>query len=188
MSRPLKRLGDHEVTPRGLLSRLLTRMVRVMGIVIKCSAVRPKVVKSVHYCPSTTQMLTREYRDGTSLNGLPTTSVYPTKDENGNLLETEFGLCEYKDYQVVTIQEAPETAPLGQLPRSVDVMVDKDLVDKCKPGDRISVVGCYRALAGKTSAAQSGTFKTVVIANNVQVLGKEIQGIVMTTEDLFNLR
>ena len=180
--------GEYEVSPRGLLSNLLCNMVCVMGIIIKCSPVRPKVVKSVHYCPLTNEMMAREYRDGTSLNGLPTTSVYPTKDANGNLLETEFGLCEYKDYQVITIQEAPEIAPLGQLPRSVDVMVEKDLVDKCKPGDRVKVMGCYRALAGKKSATVSGVFKTVVIANNVQVLGKEIQGIVMTTNDLVNVR
>lgn len=46
----------------------------------------------------------RKYQDMTSLDPYPTSSVYPTKDEDGNLLETEYGLSTYKDHQSFTIQ------------------------------------------------------------------------------------
>ena len=84
--------GSQHVSPRQLLAFLLGRMVCVEGIVTKCSLVRPKVVKSTHFCPATKKFSQREYRDATSFEGAPTQSVYPTKDENNNPLETEFGL------------------------------------------------------------------------------------------------
>ena len=40
----------------------------------------------------------------TSLDPYPTSAVYPTKDDDGNPLETEYGLSTYKDHQTFTIQ------------------------------------------------------------------------------------
>merc|ERR1719464_192729 len=68
----------------------------------------------------------------------------------------------------------PEKAPTGQLPRSVDVIVDNDLVDKCKPGDRVQIVGCYRCLPGKQGGFTSGTFKTILITNQITLMSKEV--------------
>lgn len=64
--------GDLELSPRELGSSHLGRLVKVYGIVTRCSLVRPKLVRSVHYCPDTGATLTREYRDVTALTGLPT--------------------------------------------------------------------------------------------------------------------
>jgi hypothetical protein len=42
-------------------------MVEVEGIVTKCSSVRPKLVKSVQWAPTTGQYTQREYRDAMSM-------------------------------------------------------------------------------------------------------------------------
>jgi len=180
--------GTHIVSPRSLTARYLTHMVCLEGIVTKCSLVRPKMVRSVHYCPATNKFTSRDYRDATDwgTNG-PTGTRYPTKDEEGNPLQMEFGRSTYKANQMVTIQEMPERAPLGQLPRSVDVLLNHDLVDACKPGDRVQIVGVYRALAGQ-SGSTSGMFRTLVMANSVRLLSKDIQGMKLTREDITNIR
>ncbi|CBI30852.3 hypothetical protein VitviT2T_015375 [Vitis vinifera] len=179
---------SRRVTPRDLLSSFIGSMVCVEGIVTKCSLVRPKVVKSVHFCPSSGNFTTREYRDITSNMGLPTGSVYPTRDENGNLLVTEYGLCKYKDHQTLSMQEVPENSAPGQLPRTVDVIVEDDLVDSCKPGDRVAIVGIYKAIPGKSKGSVNGVFRTVLIANNVSLLNKEANTPIYTPEDLKHIK
>ena len=86
----------------------------------------------------------RAYTDLTSFDAYPSTAAYPTQDDDGNPLQTEFGLSKYKDHQTMSVQEMPEKAPAGQLPRSVDIIVDNDLVDQAKPGDRCQIIGKYR--------------------------------------------
>uniref|UniRef100_H3DPC1 DNA replication licensing factor MCM3 n=1 Tax=Tetraodon nigroviridis TaxID=99883 RepID=H3DPC1_TETNG len=168
--------GSKHVTPRTLTSRLLGSMVCVEGIITKCSLVRPKVVRSVHYCPATKKTMERKYTDMTSLDAFPSSAIYPTKDEENNPLETEFGLSVYKDHQTITVQEMPEKAPAGQLPRSVDIILDNDLVDVVKPGDRVQVVGTYRC-PGKKGGFTSGTFRTIMIACNVKQMSKEVSPV-----------
>ena len=50
---------------------------------------------------------------------------------------------------MVALQEMPESTEVGQLPRSVDVLVTNDLVDLAKQGDRIQIVGVYKPLTGR---------------------------------------
>ncbi|XP_074597535.1 minichromosome maintenance 3 [Brevipalpus obovatus] len=166
--------GSKHVTPRTLSSLHLGQIVCIEGIVTKCSLVRPKVMKSVHFCPATKKIIERRYTDLTSYDAFPSSTVYPTKDDDGNLLETEFGLSTFKDHQTFTIQEMPEKAPAGQLPRSVDIIADNDLVDQCKPGDRVQVIGTFRCLPSKQGSYTSGTFRTILLANNVIPMSKEV--------------
>ncbi|KAJ4458492.1 putative DNA replication licensing factor Mcm3 [Paratrimastix pyriformis] len=149
--------GSHHVTPRFLTSNFIGHMVCLEGIAIKASLVRPKVVQTTHYCEIEDKFITREYRDSTSAKGIPTTAAYPTQDEQGHRLVTEFGLSVYEDHQLITVQEPPERAPPGQLPHSIDVILSKDLVDRVKPGDRVQVMGIYKAL-GQSGSGTSGIF------------------------------
>ncbi|RXM28058.1 Zygotic DNA replication licensing factor mcm3 [Acipenser ruthenus] len=179
--------GSKHVTPRTLTSRFLGSAVCVEGIVTKCSLVRPKVVHSVHYCAATKKTMERKYTDLTSLEAFPSSAVYPTKDEENNPLETEFGLSIYKDHQTITIQEMPEKAPAGQLPRSVDIVLDSDLVDQVKPGDRVQVIGTYRCLPGKKGGYTSGTFRTIMIACHVKQMSKEVSPL-FSADDVAKIR
>lgn len=170
--------GSRHVSPRGLNAGLVGGVVKVDGIVTRASVVRPRLVLSVHYCPITKKFHEKTFRDNASVSslavftqnaGMPGSS-YPTKDEDGNPLETEFGMCWYRDSQRITIQEMPEKSPPGQLPRSVEVLIESDLCDACKPGDRVSISGIFRAVGGAASTSGNGMFTTFVVANHITLL------------------
>lgn len=184
--------GANHVNPRTLRATYLGKFVCIEGIVTRCSLVRPKVVKSIHYAAKTNSHYMREYRDATTPgNPIPTGAVYPATDDSGNPLITEFGFSTYRDHQSLSIQEMPERAPAGQLPRSVDVILDDDLVDRAKPGDRVSIVGIYRSLGNRNAAQSSSTFKTVILCNEISLLstkaGGGIAAPVITTRDIENI-
>ncbi|KAK6098174.1 hypothetical protein BDV3_004456 [Batrachochytrium dendrobatidis] len=180
--------GEHNVSPRSLSAMHLGTIVCLEGIVTRCSLVRPKVARSVHYCEETKIFYSREYRDGTSLeNAVPTGSVYPKEDNEGRPLTTEFGFSTYRDYQTMSIQEMPERSPAGQLPRPTDVILDDDLVDHVKPGDRVRLVGTYRSI-GKHAASVSATFKSMILANHITLLEKEIHQPTITEDDAREIR
>jgi len=44
-------------------------------------------------------------------------------------LTTEYGYSQFKDFQTLLLQEMPEKAPTGLLPRSIEVILQEDLVD-----------------------------------------------------------
>ncbi|KAF2401828.1 DNA replication licensing factor MCM3 [Trichodelitschia bisporula] len=206
-SRPIKELedmmfycaytgsfGEFACNPRTLSSVHLNHMVSLEGIVTKCSLVRPKVVKSVHYAEVSGKFWAKTYRDQTmTANGAVNSGIYPTQDDEGHppKLTTEYGYCQYRDHQTISIQEMPERAPAGQLPRGVDVILDDDLVDRVKPGDRIQLVGIYRSLGNRNAGHSSSTFRTLLLANNVvQLSSKSGGGIaqaVITDTDIRNI-
>ncbi|KAF1949541.1 MCM-domain-containing protein [Byssothecium circinans] len=183
--------GEFSCNPRTLGSNQLNHMVSLEGIVTKTSLVRPKVIKSVHYNETKQKFVSKTYQDQTMGMGAASSSVYPTEDEDGDPLVTEYGYSTYRDHQTISIQEMPERAPVGQLPRSVDVILDDDLVDRVKPGDRIQLVGIYRSLGNRNASSGSSTFRTLIIGNNVILLSSKSGGgiaqAIITDTDIRNI-
>jgi DNA replication licensing factor MCM3 len=109
------------------------------------------------------------------------------KDENGNPLTTEFGYCTFKDFQMIYVQEMPERSLVGQMPKPIDVLLNDDLVDKVKPGDRIIVTGTYRT-RGKNAASMSAVFSTFLLANHIYLLNKDVSDPSLTEADVREIR
>ncbi|KAI5546817.1 MCM family [Trichomonas vaginalis G3] len=180
-------IGDHFVSPRQLNTRFLNHIVCLDGIVTKTSLVNPKLVTLVQFCPATNQRLRTQFHDATDLTARPSRFAIPNKDANDNPLEVEYGFSTFIDHQIITIQERPESAPAGQMPRNCDVIADADLADACKPGDRVKVYGVYRILPNKVQGTASGIYHPLLIANSIEVAAQTLQ-LNLTKSDVENIR
>ncbi len=52
------------------------------------------------------------------------------------------------------MQETPESIPEGETPNTVHLVVFEDLVDFVKPGDRVEVIGIYKAMGVRVNPQQ----------------------------------
>ncbi|EGW34288.1 uncharacterized protein SPAPADRAFT_148936 [Spathaspora passalidarum NRRL Y-27907] len=76
----------------------------------------------------------------------------------------------YRNYQRITLQEAPGTVPAGRLPRHREIILLSDLVDVAKPGEDIEVVGIYKNNYDGNLNAKNGfpVFATIIEANSIK--------------------
>lgn len=51
--------------------------------------------------------------------------------------------CKCVDFQVLKLQEAPESVPQGEMPRHMQLFCDRYLCDRVVPGNRVTVMGIF---------------------------------------------
>jgi len=86
-------------------------------------------------------------------------------------------LCEFVDEQKLKLQELPEHVPVGEMPRSVDMVLDQHLVDQCTPGTRLTAIGVYCATehsAGDKIGGQKGKGTSTVKYSYLQAVGLSV--------------
>ena len=58
----------------------------------------------------------------------------------------ELGISTFRDTQRITIQEMPECAPTGLLPRAMEVYLEGGLVNSTKPGERVRITAVFKPM------------------------------------------
>ena len=85
-----------------------------------------------------------EQRHSMQLPELCPSDGLSAKPCTGNKFEPVDGTEVCRDYQEVRIQEQVHRLTVGSIPRSITLILQDDLVDRCKPGDDVTVVGMLR--------------------------------------------
>lgn len=145
-------------------------LVSVHGVVIRRSPVHPQLFLVRYNCAKCQTLIGPvlcRADMGQHANG--TISQCPACHGRGpfrvNASQTEF-----RNHQTLLLQESPGQVPPGRLPRSLEVILVGDLIDRVRPGDHIEVVGVYRNSFDPLLNHRQGfpIFTTLLVANNVR--------------------
>jgi len=78
-----------------------------------------------------------------------------------------------RDYQEIKIQEQLSLLNVGSIPRSMVVVLEDDLVDRCKPGDDVVIVGIVSRRWKTMAKDVRPEIDMVLVANHVKVSNEE---------------
>lgn len=172
-----------KISIRNIGASHIERLVAFDGIIVRATPVKPLLVEAVFQCKCGAE--NRVPQQGSFIRP-------PVRCEScGRTVGFELipEKSKFIDYQELRVQERPEDLPPGQLPRYVEVYLEDDLVDKARPGDRVTVTGVVRArpetLPGR---GKLRTFSIAIEANHVEVVGKELETIEVSLEDEKRIR
>ena len=164
---------------RAIRSKHIGKLIRIKGIMMRASEVKPRLVEAVFQCRICDQEISQTQQDGRYMEP-PFCPVCGKKTQVRLLANAS----EFRDWQKVRIQESPEELPPGQMPRSVDVILEGDIVDISRPGDMVTVTGILLTTPDfSRRGGKLATFNVFIEANGVEISEKEHEQIVLSEED-----
>ncbi len=165
---------------RSIRNMHLLRLQMVSGIVTRATAVKQRLDIADFKC-RTCGKVTSQKQEGTLFVPPPRC---PEPTCRPGTLEFQMESSTFVDSQRFTLQEKPEELPPGQLPRSVEVSVEGDIVDTARPGDRVAVTGI---LVGRQDFARTGAklsmFTPQLECNYSDISEKGTAEVEITPED-----
>ncbi|KAL3231484.1 DNA replication licensing factor MCM2 [Nakaseomyces bracarensis] len=151
---------------RELRESNLSTLVRVSGVVTRRTGVFPQLKYVKFNCLKCGSILGPFFQDSNEEIRIS----FCTNCKSKGPFSINGEKTVYRNYQRITLQEAPGTVPAGRLPRHREVILLADLVDICKPGEEIEVTGIYKNNYDGNLNAKNGfpVFATIIEANAVR--------------------
>ncbi len=165
---------------RQIRANHIGKLIRVEGILMRASQVKPLLVTGVFQCGHCGEKIRIPQEEGRYTPPMVCPNPACRKKGPFKLIIEE---SEFIDWQKIRIQETPDELPPGQMPRSLDVIFTDDLVDTCRPGDLVRIVGILRSAPDFSGAKKLATFHVFIEANGVDVSEKEFEHLQISEED-----
>ena len=161
------RIGNYSVQKglREINADVINKLISVPGMVVRTSEIKPLAKKIAYACLNCNTL------NEAQLKGLALKKPMRCTQCSEKELEMDPEHSYFTDFQLVRIQELPEDLPAGQLPHYVEVTVMDDLVDRCRPGDRVLLTGIVRIEQEQSLQVRTSLFRLRMEGNNIEFLG-----------------
>ncbi|NON63156.1 minichromosome maintenance protein MCM, partial [Acidianus sp. RZ1] len=169
---------------RKLRSSDINKLIAIEGILTKQTPVKERAYRVVlkHTHPDCNQeFIWPEEGEFEELITMPSICPKCGKPGQFEMIEDRTKLV---DWQKVVLQEKPEEVPSGQLPRQLEVILEDDLVDSVRPGDRVRISGILGIKQDSLIRRGSrSVFDTYMKAMSVEVSQKVLDEVEITDDD-----
>jgi len=166
---------------RSLRQFHLNQLIRTEGVVAACTPILPQLYMIKFDCTKCGYVLGPFYQN--QEKEVNPGTCPECQSQGPFAINQEVSL--YKNYQRLTIQEAPGKVSAGRMPRSKDVILTADLCDSCKPGDEVMITGVYSNQYDSSLNTKQGfpVFTTVILANHILRRDEKSEADKLTDED-----
>ncbi|WVQ86199.1 hypothetical protein IAT38_008367 [Cryptococcus sp. DSM 104549] len=154
--------GEKTINMRDLNPGDSDKLVSVKGLVIRATPVIPDMNTAFFRCSVCQHTSQAEIERG-RINE-PEQCPRDVCAQKGTMTLIH-NRSDYVDKQVIRLQETPDAVPDGQTPHTVSLCAYDEIVDLCKPGDRVIITGIFRSMPVRVNPRQrsiKSLFKTYV--------------------------
>ena len=176
---------------RELSAEAVSRLVKIPGIVVAASGIKAKATRISIQCRSCRTVVPNiDLKPGLEGYAMPRKCNTEQAGRPKCPMDPFFIMpdkCRCVDYQMLKLQEAPDSVPHGEMPRHLSLYADRSLCDKVVPGNRVTVLGIYSIKkSAKMSSKKSERGAVGVRAPYIRVLGIQVEteGMGRTSKDV----
>ncbi|EEB18421.1 DNA replication licensing factor mcm5, putative [Pediculus humanus corporis] len=169
---------DNPVVLRNMKSEMISKLVKVSGIIVSASGIRSKATKMSIQCRGCLTVVPNiAIKLGLDGFALPRKCSRGLGADKQCPLDPYFILpdkCSCVDFQTLKMQELPDDLPQGEMPRHLQLYVDRQLCDKVVPGNRVIITGIYSIKKVVTKAKKGEKFVVGIRHPYIRVVGIQV--------------
>lgn len=151
-------MPDH-TSLRDLRTDILGQLTHITGTVTRVTELKPELLVACWKCNA----CSREITGVVQQFKVTEPAICPAKgcgNKTNWKLMAHHKTTQWVDWQRIRLQENESEVPTGAMPRSFDVIVRDEMVERCKPGDKVAVTGSLIVVPDVPSMMNPSKLKT----------------------------